>query len=433
MIKVTQKMMKINNTNELLVAGDVSKEKIDFFWKIPGKDMVEECSSECPNRRKEIGSFLHELQEFACKNLFSKVLLVVESTGGYEKKLIDYCLDLNISIKYINTEAVAKFRVIKYNDTGKTDPRDAKLILSVAQHGKHLAPLNQKGSYKILKELTHLYDIEAQKASKLKNQIYSHSKILFSDFSFSNDFLFKTTGRALLEKYSLSPDRILSTNYDGFVKNMKSIVKRVRWNTLERLWEDAINSRSENMDRNLLKIYESRILELWEDYQRHENRKKTYHLQIVKETQKLQKLNPAVPRSIPGVLTDFGLGRILGMTGSMKNYKSKYQLWRIAGLNIRERKSGTSLRGRDRISKKGNSLLRKIVHQEIMKLVQKKGLYGEYYSRKVAEEGMMAKKALVAVQRKYLNMIFGLSKSEKEFNKDRAQKCFGEFKKTNAA
>lgn len=110
----------------------------------------------------------------------------------------------------------------------------------------------------------------------------------------------------------------------------------------------------------------------------------------------------------------------------MKDFRSKRALLRYAGLNIRERQSG-SYRGKDRISKKGRPLLRKILGQTTFPLLRRRHIYGPYYHRK-RKEGMISQKAKVAVMRKFLGMLYALVKSGMPFDRQRFTTCESQYR-----
>ena len=93
---------------------------------------------------------------------------------------------------------------------------------------------------------------------------------------------------------------------------------------------------------------------------------------------------------------------------------------------MKEKQSGTSIKGKPRISKKGNRNLRKAMHFPALVAVKWDENFRELYARLVSKHGIKMK-ALVAVQRKILEMIFIVFKNktiyDKEYeNKKQAQK-----------
>lgn len=131
------------------------------------------------------------------------------------------------------------------------------------------------------------------------------------------------------------------------------------------------------------------------DYERHSRRMAEIQTQIetLGEALKAQGALPRLDEAVSGV-TLFNMARLIGETGPLGDFPSRRALLRYAGLNIRERKSGT-YRGHNRISKKGRSLLRKVLGQMTFPLLRRIHLYGDYYHEKV-NKGMLRQKAKVA-------------------------------------
>jgi transposase len=114
--------------------------------------------------------------------------------------------------------------------------------------------------------------------------------------------------------------------------------------------------------------------------------------------------------SIPGVgiLT---AATTLAETNGFELIRSKRQLTSYAGLDIREKQSGTSIKGKPRISKKGNKYLRKAMHLPALTAIRHDERFKAIFARLVGRHGIKMK-AAVAVQRKLLEMIYTIYKSE---------------------
>lgn len=120
--------------------------------------------------------------------------------------------------------------------------------------------------------------------------------------------------------------------------------------------------------------------------------------------------------SIPGV------GRltaaiVLAETNGFELIRNKKQLTSYAGLDVREKQSGTSVKGRPRISKKGNRNLRKSMYLPALTAVRHIHHYKELYARLVGRTGIKMK-GLVAVQRKLLELMYVLFKNGTCFDHD---------------
>ena len=95
---------------------------------------------------------------------------------------------------------------------------------------------------------------------------------------------------------------------------------------------------------------------------------------------------------------------------------------RYGGLNICMRKSGR-YQGQNKISKKGRSLLRKVLYHIVLPLVKKRALYGSYYDRKRQIEKMPGTKAMVCVARHFLKKFYGWYRSGEAFSHERFFSC----------
>lgn len=108
---------------------------------------------------------------------------------------------------------------------------------------------------------------------------------------------------------------------------------------------------------------------------------------------------------------------VLAETNGFELIRNKRQLSSYAGLDVKEKQSGTSVKGKPRISKKGNRSLRKAMHFPALSAVKWDENFKELYARLVSKHGIKMK-ALVAVQRKILEMIFTLYKNQKSYDKN---------------
>lgn len=120
--------------------------------------------------------------------------------------------------------------------------------------------------------------------------------------------------------------------------------------------------------------------------------------------------------SIPGVgiLT---AAIVLGETNGFELIRNKRQLTSYAGLDVQEKLSGTSVKGKPRISKKGNRHLRKAVHLPALSAKKFCKKYNGSFERLVAVHGIKMK-ALVAIQRKILELMYTLYKNKTNFDPD---------------
>lgn len=136
---------------------------------------------------------------------------------------------------------------------------------------------------------------------------------------------------------------------------------------------------------------------------------------IVNKNTDLKKVIDRVT-SIPGV-GELTAVIVLAETNGFELTRNKSQLSSYAGLDVKEKQSGTSIKGKPRISKKGNRNLRKSMHLPALTAVKWDENFREIYARLISKHGIKMK-ALVAIQRKILELIYILFKNETFYDKE---------------
>lgn len=120
--------------------------------------------------------------------------------------------------------------------------------------------------------------------------------------------------------------------------------------------------------------------------------------------------------TIPGV-SILTAATVIGETNGFELIRSKKQLTSYAGLDVREKLSGTSVKGKPSISKRGNRYLRSCLHLPALSTIKWDDNFRDQYSRIVAKHGIKMK-GCVAVQRKLLELIYILYKNKTVYDKD---------------
>jgi transposase len=120
--------------------------------------------------------------------------------------------------------------------------------------------------------------------------------------------------------------------------------------------------------------------------------------------------------TIPGI-GNLTAAVVLAETNGFELIRNKSQLASYAGLDIREKQSGTSVKGKPRISKKGNKYLRKAIHLPALAAIRHSDRFKAVFVRLVSKHGIKMK-AVVAVQRRLLEMTYTIYKTNKAFDKE---------------
>ena len=142
--------------------------------------------------------------------------------------------------------------------------------------------------------------------------------------------------------------------------------------------------------------------------------------QVEKEIKQFIEQDPFLKERIDKVCQVKGLGlvtvaTIVAETGGFELFTSRSQLTSFAGYDIVERESGSSIKGKTRISKKGNRFIRRALHCPALTAVKYEPQFKQLYER-VTDRTAIKMKGLVAVQRKLLLLIYTLFKNNVDYN-----------------
>jgi len=134
--------------------------------------------------------------------------------------------------------------------------------------------------------------------------------------------------------------------------------------------------------------------------------------EIEKELEIFVAKDKTLQERIDNVCTAKGMGfisavGIVAETDGFALFKSRNQLVSYAGYDVKEHESGTSVKGKPRISKKGNSNIRRIMYMPAMSAARSDENHKNHYQRIVGKSGIKMK-ANVAIQRKLLLMVYTL-------------------------
>lgn len=207
----------------------------------------------------------------------------------------------------------------------------------------------------------------------------------------------------------------------NYWKRPKAVYKTLQQLTRERdqivservVAKNQLHAESSEAEPNLMTL--KRINERIQLLNKQEKEIKENISDILKQTPELQKeVNRLM--SIPGV-GQLTAVIILAETNGFELIRNKKQVSSYAGLDVKEKQSGTSIKGKPRISKKGNRSLRRAMHFPALTAVKWDENFKEIYTRIVSKHGVKMK-ALIAIQRKILELTYVLFKKQTEYDKE---------------
>lgn len=148
--------------------------------------------------------------------------------------------------------------------------------------------------------------------------------------------------------------------------------------------------------------------------------------EIKAEITALAKIDEGVTQSVKIISSVTGIGvltaaTVLAETNGFELIRNKRQLSSYAGYDVIEKQSGTSVKGKSKISKRGNKYLRKAMHLPALTAIRHDQRFKAIYARLTAKHGIKMKGA-VAVQRKLLEIMYTVYKTNTPYDKNYLQK-----------
>jgi transposase len=118
--------------------------------------------------------------------------------------------------------------------------------------------------------------------------------------------------------------------------------------------------------------------------------------------------------SIPGI-AELTAAKILGEIRDIHQFESARQLAAYAGVTPRQFVSGTSVHKKSRISKTGNTNIRRILYMSAVSAKQCNQIVAPFCTR-LLQNGLTPLQVVCAAMHKLLHLIFGILKSGKPFD-----------------
>ena len=111
------------------------------------------------------------------------------------------------------------------------------------------------------------------------------------------------------------------------------------------------------------------------------------------------------------ILSIKGIGHIttaglIGEVGDFNKFNTISEITKLAGLDLFEISSG-QFKGQRRISKRGRPMMRKLLFFAAINMVKSNGIMHAKY-KQMLDRGMLKMKALIAISRKILGLIFAI-------------------------
>lgn len=393
----TKKVKRINEET-LLVTIDMGKVKHTGYYRFP--DGAEGKSFEFSNSRNGFEDMWQRVCHAQKSRNLTEVIVGFEPTGPYAEPLLHFLRKRNVRLVQVNPFHTKRLKELQGNSPSKTDQKDPKVIADIIELGHALTVIIPEGTAAELRRLTQARERGIQRRSMLMSQGQDLVFLIFPEFMpVMKDITTKST-QYLLKHYP-RPQDVVETGVELLTQSLKKVSRgklgKERAEALYQAAEASVGLR-EGQESIVIEIKE--IISVIENIER-----------FVKELEKhMSKHLKDIPYS-RFILSIKGIGEIttaglIGEIGDFRGYSTISEVIKHAGLDLFEISSGKH-KGTRRISKRGRPLLRKLLFFASINVVRKGGILHQQYLQHL-DKGMPKIKALIAISRKLLSIIFAL-------------------------
>ena len=359
------------------------------------------------NKRGGFEKFWHMI--VASKNRFGchEVLVGYESTGPYAEPLVHYLANKPVKIVQVNPMHTKKMKEVNDNSPLKTDDKDPRVIADIIRLGRALTIVVPEGDSANLRRLNNARERHVGEQTALLNQLQQLVFIIFPEFKTVLKNMKGKTAQYILDRYT-TPKRIGTLSKETLGEEMR---KRSRGRFGIKDAESLIV-----LARETVGIKEG-LTGLFMDI-------KHILTQLEGEARFISEIETEMGVTLERIpfsgklLSIKGLGIVsvaglIGEVGDFSKFSTQSEIMKLAGLDLYEISSGRR-RGQRRISKRGRSLIRKILFYAAIKMIRKDGIMYDYYTR-LTGRGMERMRALIAVSRKLLRIIHAILRDNRDY------------------
>jgi len=366
------------------------------------------------NNREGFGQFVDMLEGLKTKHHLRDVLIGMEPTGHYWRKLAYFAKEHGYEVRFVRTTALKHHRELDESSSAKRDQRDALTIANITREGKYIDTVIEDGVLRQLRTLSKARERLLRYSVSAKNSLHAALDDYFPEL---HEIFWSMGSRslwAILEQCPFPRDIMLmevSTLQELIARSSRKIAGSAH--KAEKLMEAAPKSigikQIGSADRYRVRICLEEVKRTVLSLKNIDQQLKC----MLKETPSASYL-----MSIPGI-GPLSAAVFLGELGDPTHFHNARQIVKYAGYDPQESDSGSRI-GRKFISKKGRWLLRKYLFFMSMRVVVLSKYFQEYYLRKLETKNRVGqqprrKEMLCAVAIKLIKVIFALLRDKREF------------------
>ena len=399
MKNIKPKTTKAVNQKVLIATIDGGKDTHYGYYRCP--DGSEGKSLPFRNNGQGFQEFWERIASAARMHGLEEVIVGFESTGPYMEPLVQFLRSKKIvRLVQVNPMHTKRLKELPGNSPLKTDRKDPTVIADIIELGHALTVVIPEGPAAELRRLTQGRERTIESRTRLFNQLQSLLVISFPEFLQVMKDVKTASAQHLLRHYPTAQN-IVTLGEPALAALLRKVSRgKLREDRARALFEAANESVGVREGRSSMLLEIGLMLDTIATYDHFIDNVET---EMVRHLDQIPYSRVILSLKGIGSVTAAGL---IGEVGDFTKFGTISEVMKLAGLDLYEVSSGKH-RGKLSISKRGRPLIRKLLYLAALSTVRKGGVMHEWYQRALGR-GMIKTKALVAVSRKLLGLIFAL-------------------------
>ena len=399
----TKKVTKIND-KMLIATVDIGKNVQYGYFRAPNGNDVKPFAFY--NSKKSFGKFWQKLCQFKDKQGLEQIVIGFESTGPYAEPLFHYLKKKPVKLVQVNPVHTKRVKELTGNSPNKTDKKDPRVIADVICLGHALTLVVPQGPAAELRRLAQARERAVTDRTAMINQLQHLIFVIFPEFLKLLKISTKTA-RYFIKHYP-TPEKIFALDRDTVVQIFKKVSRgKLGPDRARQLHEAAGNSVGISEGKQSI-VFEIEHLigtiEAEDQFIDRLEKQMCVYLQQIPYSQNILSIRGLAEVTVAG---------LIGEVADFNQFDTISEVMKLAGLDLYEISSGKH-RGQRRISKRGRPLMRKLLFFAAINAVKSKGIMHAKYQQ-MLQRGMLKMKALVAISRKLLAIIFAIVRDQTKY------------------
>ena len=356
---------------------------------------------------------IRKLQE---KHGMDDVVVGMESTGHYWFNIAHWLVQHGIDVVLVNPMTTKRNKENRDNSPSKSDPKDALVIADAVSRGFYTPFSPKEEAFRRIRVVVTNREHWVVESGRIENRIHRWLDIRFPEYQQAFADIFTTRSLATLCSFP-APSDVLSLTPEQMIKTWGKYMPRPGGVRGELIANELLElARHSIGDAVALEEDKWELKHLLDEYKR-----------VRRTIDDADKFIREILLEIPGADLIRSVGAtipatavILAFGGDLSKLSHGNQLLRKAGLNLAERSSG-KYKGQVKLTKRGNSLLRKHLYFTVFQLLSNNPAFQSLHAHNVEVKRMTKMQSMMKLIGKLARMLVAMARAGQEFSVEKAK------------